>query len=157
MVGPGTRRAVDESGFRVLVSAHQTMVRPCRLVDALIAIPEIKIYDHGSNFAMCEIHCPRTVLKRLSTATKDGSPVSFRNDCEGRLEAVSVVAFVTTVAEKQSIFVVSVVAKLAGGFHDGLVPGDARLEDVEGHSQLRSIARHFHCISPGLKTTGYTS
>ena len=29
------------------------MVRPCRLVDALIAIPEMKIYDFGSNTLPC--------------------------------------------------------------------------------------------------------
>ena len=47
-----------------------------------------------------------------------------------------VFTFVTAVAEKQRVFVVPAVTELAVGLHDGLVPGDGRLQHVEGHGHL---------------------
>ena len=67
VVGPGAGRAVDESGFGVLVTAHQTMVRPCRLVDALIAVPENKI---GQTFHHVWDRLPRAALKRLANTQR---------------------------------------------------------------------------------------
>ena len=43
-------------------------------------------------------------------------------------------------------------AQLAEGLHDGLVPGDGRLQDVEAHGQLGGGLRAADALAPGDQT-----
>ena len=68
------------------------------------------------------------------------------------LEAVHVVALVAAVAEEERVLVVAAVAELAEGLHDGLVPRDRGLQDVESHGQLGSGLGLANALAPSNKT-----
>ena len=57
-------------------------------------------------------------------------------------------SLVAAVAQQQRVLVLSAVAELAAGLHDGLVPGDGRLQDVEGHGQLGCVTGVLHRLPP---------
>ena len=67
------------------------------------------------------------------------SPVAFRDLGDGRLEAVSVITFVTAVTQQQSVLILSAVTELAARLHDRLVPGYGGLQHIESHGKLGGV------------------
>ena len=118
-------------GVTILSSAHQTVSLPSGFVDALVTIPAMFLFHH-QNIGPTHTHLP----------------VSLWDFCDRRLEAVGVESLITAVTEQQCTLVLSAVTKLTRGLHDGLVPGDGRLQDVEGHGQLGCVTGVLHRLPP---------